>query len=303
MEYILTVSLATISGVAARFYMLRRDYRQYPSYPQGWAIHLFIGFIGALLGAILVPSFIEREFTAVSFLLMAASQFREVRSVERDTLANMEPTEMVKRGTAYIEGIARVFEARNYLAIWTAFVVAIIAESCSNLSLTWQILLPIIAGMVFAAVLNILMQGSSIGDIADIKSTDIEFDGPILVVGGIHVMNVGLKSAQAVYHEKAVAAEIIPKTVEGKATLTNIGQMQAIAHDVSSMVGVYMDVGEQEFTPLVRRDPESGKLVIVMVPSDDNEGAFLEAISNVPVLEGAIKKPLRSVAGRMVDGG
>src|SRR5690554_4815359 len=111
MEYILTVALATRSGLMARFYMLRRDYRQYPSYPQGWAVHLFIGFIGALLGAIIVPSFIEREFTAVSFLLMAASQFREVRGVERDTLENMEPTEMVSRGTAYIEGIARVFEA------------------------------------------------------------------------------------------------------------------------------------------------------------------------------------------------
>ena len=77
--------------------------------------------------------------------------------------------------------------------------------------------------------------------------------------------------------------------------------MQAIAHDVSSMVGVRMDVGEQEYTPLVRRDPVSGKLVIVIVPSEDDEQAFLEAISNVPVLEGAIRKPLRSVAGRMMD--
>ena len=38
-----------------------------------------------------------------------------------------------------------------------------------------------------------------------------------------------------------------------------------------------------------------------MIPSEDNEDAFLEAISNVPVLESAIRKPLRSVAGRMMD--
>jgi len=68
------------------------------------------------------------------------------------------------------------------------------------------------------------------------------------------------------------------------------------------MVGVYMDVGEQEYTPLVRRDPKSGKLVMVMIPSEDNQEAFLEAVSNVPVLETAIRKPLRSVAGRMMDG-
>lgn len=40
----------------------------------------------------------------------------------------MEATELVKRGTAYIEGIARVFEARNYLSIWVALVVAAAAE-------------------------------------------------------------------------------------------------------------------------------------------------------------------------------
>ncbi|MGB3986145.1 MAG: YIEGIA domain-containing protein, partial [Limnochordia bacterium] len=48
MRYLTTIVLATFSGLMARLYMLRRDYRQYPSYPQGWAIHLFIGFIGAL---------------------------------------------------------------------------------------------------------------------------------------------------------------------------------------------------------------------------------------------------------------
>lgn len=302
MNYLLTIILASISGFFARLYMLRRDYRQYPSYPQGWAVHLFIGFIGALLGAVLVPSLMEKEFTAVSFLLMAASQFREVRNIERSTLEQMEPTELVARGTAYIEGIARVFEARNYLAIWTAFIVAITAELLRHQTQLLQIGVSLLTAAITAGLLNILMRGPSIEDIADIQMGDIEFDGPILVVGGVDVMNVGLSSTREIYRNRAVAAEIIPKDPDAKATLANIGQMQAIAHDVSAMVGVYMDVGEQEFTPLVRRDSDSGKLVLVMVPSDDAVDAFLEAISNVPVLESAVRKPLRSVAGRMIDG-
>lgn len=302
MEYMLTIVLATFSGLIARLYMLRRDYRQYPSYPQGWAIHLFIGFIGALLGAILVPSLIEVEFAAVSFLLMAASQFREVRNIERSSLEKLEHTELVMRGTAYIEGIARVFEARNYLAIWTAFIVAIVSEMTIHAGWMVQIPAALAAGAIAAGVLNQLMRGPSIGDIADVKMTEIGFDGPILVVGGVSVMNVGLTTARERYLKQAVAAEIIPRDVKAKATLANIGQMQAIAHDAAAMVGVYMDVGEQEFTPLVRRDPESGKLVMVMIPSEDNQEAFLEAVSNVPVLETAIRKPLRSVAGRMMDG-
>lgn len=302
MKYSITIFLATIVGLGARFYMLRRDYRQYPSYPQGWIVHLFIGFIGALLGAVLILSFLEKEFTAVSFLLMAASQFREVRDVERSTLERMESTEMVKRGSAYIEGIARVFEARNYLAIWTAFIVALVFELLKGWNLGLQIGLALAAGILTAGLLNMFMRGPSIADIADIRKSSIEFDGPILVIGGVYVMNIGLREVRDIYRKKAVAAEILPKNPDAKATLANIGQMQAIVHDVSAMIGVYMDVGEQEFTPIARRDPKSGKLVLVMVPSDDNQHAFLEAVSNVPVLESAVRKPLRSVAGRMMDG-
>ncbi len=302
MEYLFTIIVATLSGFFARLYMLRRDYRQYPSYPQGWAVHLFLGFIGALLGAVLIPSLVEKEFAAVSFLLLAASQFREVRNIERSTLEQTEPTELVARGTAYIEGIARVFEARNYLAIWTAFIVAIVAQLSHGQGVFFRLGISVIAGVIVAGLLNFLMRGPSIADIANIKVAEIEFHGPLLVVGGVDVMNVGLSATREIYKNRAVAADIIPKDPNAKATLANIGQMQAIAHDVSAMVGVYMDVGEQEFTPLVRRDPDSGKLVLVIVPSDDATDAVLEAISNVPVLEGAVRKPLRSVAGRMIDG-
>ncbi|NLM25384.1 MAG: hypothetical protein GX208_04610 [Firmicutes bacterium] len=300
MQYLLTIILGTIGGLLARFYMLRRDYRQYPSYPQGWAIHLFIGFIGAFLGSIIVPSVLEQEFAAVSFLLLAASQFREVRNIERSSLEKIEATELVVRGSAYIEGIARVFEARNYLSIITSLFISIVSELL-KFNLTLRLIGSTATGLLTAGLLNYLMRGPSISDIADIKLAEINFDGPILDIGGVKVSNVGLDSVREIYQKYGVAAEIHPKDPDAKATLSNIGQMQAIAHDVSSMVGVRMDVGEQEYTPLVRRDPVSGKLVIVIVPSEDDEQAFLEAISNVPVLEGAIRKPLRSVAGRMMD--
>lgn len=279
--------------MAARWYMLRRDYRQYPSYPQGWATHLFIGFIGGMIGALLIPSFLEMEFAAASFLLLAASQFREVRSVERISLENMESTELVPRGTAYIEGIARVFEARNYLAIWTALVVS--GASFVNI---WVALG---AGAVAAALLNRLMTGPHIRDIASIEIAELSFRGAVLEVAGVAISNVGLKQARETYLRRGMAAVIRPHDPNAKATLANVGQMQAIAHDVASMVGVFMDVGEQNFVPLVRREPESGMLVVSMLPADRNEASFLEAISLVPVLEGAVRKPLRSSAGQMVD--
>lgn len=292
--------MATLAGLLSRWYMLRRDYRQYPSYPQGWAIHLFLGFIGGLIGAIIVPAFLEEEYSAISFLLLAASQFREVRNVERSTLDAMEATEMVKRGTAYIEGIARVFEARNYLAIWVALSVGIASEALITIG-WWRFPLSIVVGILIATSLNNLMQGKMIEEIATVSLTEIEFEKSLLVVEGLIIMNVGLEEAREIYLERGLAGRISPHDPNSKGTLSNLGQMQAIAHDVSSMVGIYMDVGEQEFTPIVRRNPESGSLYIIMVPSEKDEAAFLTAIRRVPVLEGAVRKPLTSVAGKMMD--
>jgi uncharacterized membrane protein YeaQ/YmgE (transglycosylase-associated protein family) len=300
MKYLPTLVIATLVGFLARLYMLRRDYRQYPSYPQGWAIHLFLGFIGGAIGAIIVPAILEGDFSAVSFLLLAASQFREVRNVERETLSSMEATEMVKRGTAYIEGIARVFEARNYLAIWVALSAAVASELLADIG-WWRMAAGVLVGAVLAAVLVRLMQGDLIGDIASVELSEIKFEGALVVIEGTVMMNVGLPESRRVYEERALAASVRPKGPNAKATLANLGQMQAIAHDVSSMIGVYMDVGEQEFIPMVRRDPATGSLRVLMVPSERDENAFLAAIRRVPVLEGAVRKPLTSYAGKMID--
>jgi uncharacterized membrane protein YeaQ/YmgE (transglycosylase-associated protein family) len=299
-KYLFTVVAAALGGTVARWYMLESDYRMYPSYPQGWSIHLFLGFIGGSIGAILVPAFLEGEFSAVSFLLLAASQFREVRNVERATLQAMERTEMVPRGTGYIEGIARTFEARNYLSIWVALSMAVTAEGFAFLG--WpRLILSLAAGALSAVMLNRLMRGTQIRDIAKVELVPIRFDQSLLVLEETVMRNVGGEDARAVYRERGLAAVIKPNGPNEKATLSNIGQMQAIAHDVAAMVGVFMDVGEQQFSPLVRRNPSSGNLYLAMVPSEPDREAFLSAVERVPVLEGAVRKPLTSKAGKMMD--
>lgn len=300
MKYLSTLGLGTLAGFLARLYMLRRDYRQYPSYPQGWAIHLFLGFIGGLIGAVIVPALMDGDFSAVSFLLLAATQFREVRNMERQTLTAMEATELVGRGSGYIEGIARVFEARNYLAIWVALAVAVTVQACSpNLAL--QITGSVVVGMLSAWLLNHLMHGQVVGDIAHVELAPLAFDGPVLQVGGVQVMNVGMAEARKTWLDRGLGVQIKPKGPDAKATLANIGQMQAIAHDVTAMIGLYMDVGEQEFVPIVRRERESGSLVLAIVPSEQDADALLDAVRRVPVLEGAVRRPLQSRAGRMMD--
>ena len=67
---------------------------------------------------------------------------------------------------------------------------------------------------------------------------------------------------------------ITPKNPDAKATLANIGQRQAIAHDAATLVGVTKEVDEPYFTPLVRRDGKSGKVVLAIIPAEkDRRGA------------------------------
>ncbi|EGL17186.1 hypothetical protein HMPREF9413_5466 [Paenibacillus sp. HGF7] len=104
-------------GIASRLYLLRTDYRQYPTYPHGKIIHVSLGVIAAGLGAVAVPALLDKNYTAVTFLTVAAQQFRDVRNMERQSLMQVDQMELVPRGVSYIEGIAMVFEGRNYLVI------------------------------------------------------------------------------------------------------------------------------------------------------------------------------------------
>ncbi len=100
-------------GVLTRLYLLKTDYRQYPTYLHGKIIHIALGFIAAGLGTIAVPAIMEKEFAAITFLALAASQFRDVRNMERNTLNELDQYELVPRGKTYIEGIAIVLKGET----------------------------------------------------------------------------------------------------------------------------------------------------------------------------------------------
>lgn len=297
------VVAGTLAGALARLDTLVVDYRQYPSYPQGYTIHMTLAVIASFLGAVAIPALVVKDFAAASFLALAATQFREVRSIERETLLNLEESELVPRGTAYIEGIARVFEARNYLAMLTAFVAsgAVVVAGEVTQSLGWALVAGAVAGALIWIVIKRGVRGPHVGDLVELSIAPIEFDGPLLTVSGVVLMNIGIEEARERYLREGIGVVMVPKSPSAKATLANIGQRQAIAHDASTLVGITKEIDEPYFTPLVRRDGKTGKVVMAIVPAERNPEALLEAIRRVPVLEAAVRKPTQSVAGRMVD--
>lgn len=292
-EYGLTIGLGTLMGTLARVYMLRSDYRQYPGYPHGFVTHISLGVIAAALGSVAIPAIVEKEFAAVTFLALAAQQFRDIRNMERESLAALEEAELVPRGHDYIEGIARVFESRNYLVIVTALV-----TSSVNHFTRWP-LLSVITGIALIAACEYLMKGKVIGDIAVVKAGTLRFEGPLLMVDEIAIMNVGLPTMREKVLNDGLGVVIHPKDDNARATLHNMGQRQAISHVATAILGTKKDIDTPEFTPLVRKNTDVGSVALFCVPAEKDMDSLIAAVERVPVLESAYRAPLKTKAGRI----
>ncbi|MBS3948895.1 MAG: YIEGIA family protein [Dethiobacter sp.] len=278
-------------GTLARYLMLRRDFRQYPSYPHAVINHLALGFVAAMMGAVAIPAIVAKEYTAVTFLALAATQFREVRRMEREMLLALEQSELVARGKDFIEGIARTFEARNYLVI-------LISLMTSGVTFVFGAFAGVIAGMAALTIARSLMRGQIVKDIAKVRPARVRFVGPNVFVEDIHIMNLALAEIRDIYTQRARAVILEPYDDTAREILANVGQRQAIAHDAAALLGVHREVDTAEFMPLLRRDPDTGRVGMIIVPIEPDEKCLVVAVENVPVLESAAVNPLASRAGR-----
>jgi len=290
-QYLTATILGVAFGAAARGLMLRSDYRQFPAFPHGFVTHLSLGFIAAVLGALAIPALWEKEFTAVTFLSLAATQFRDIREVERKTLTNLDKSNLVPRGPDYIEGIAHVFEARNYLVM----LIALVTSGISYLIAPWA---GILAGLVMLAFSMSLMGGKVLSDIAIVRPGKIHFEGPNVFVDEIHFMNLAREEVRRMIMERGLGVIIEPKDDDARATLANNGQRMAIAHDAAIQLGIYKDVDTAEFTPILRRNLDSGRIGLLIVPQEPDMDSLVEAVKRVPILESARSRPLQSRPGR-----
>lgn len=292
-QYLIAILLGFLAGTLARLCMLRSDYRNYPSYPHGYIIHLSLGAIAAILASLAVPALIEEELTAITFLVLCAQQFRDIRSMERDTLMKLEELALVPRGADYIEGIAKVFESRNYLVMLVALTVSASTVLAGRLA-------GCIAAIVMIGVSLWCMRGSFVGDIARIEPGVLHFEKSLLYVDDIVLMNIGSPDAREKILREGVGIVLYPNNDDGRAVLNSPGQRQAILHDISILTGNQIDVGEQEWTPMARKNMKTGALGIFILPNVKDTACVIAAAKRTPVLESAAQKPLSSRIGQKV---
>lgn len=282
-NYLVAVVTGIIFGFVSRLTLLRTDFRQYPTYPQGRIIHLSFGFIASFIGAVAIPAFLESDWTAVTFLGLAATQFREVRKMERESLEKIDTDELVKRGTPFIEGMAQAFESRNYLVMFTALITTLFSVI--------NIFAGIISGIVMLIVVKKNMSGKLLLDMADIEEGDIRFEGPTLFVSDILIKNVGLEDSRKIIQEKAVGVIVTPKNKSSIVTISHIGQRQAMLHHVANVLGSFLDSGEPALVPLAKRDMEDGRIALFIMPREKDFAQIQKVLEHVPILDSALRLP------------
>lgn len=290
-EFTYPIIFGVVVGTIARLYMLRTDYRQYPTYLHGRIIHIATGFIAAALGTVAIPSIMKQEFTAITFLALAASQFREVRNMERTTLQALDELELVPRGKTYIEGIAIAFEGRNYIVILTSFITTL-----TFITINWWA--AVIAGIICLLIAKKLMSGGKLKDIVDIEEHELHFEGAGLLIDNIYIMNVGLPERQEEILKYGMGFILKPKSFNVRPTIANLGQRQAILHDISIALGIYRDSGTPALVPIAKRDLDDGRVAVFVLPQIREVEKAIRVIGHVPILENAIRLPNESVANK-----
>ena len=270
-------------GTIARIVTLRIDTRQNPSFPTGGFICIVIGILASALGAVAIPSLLNKEFTAVTFIALAIQHFRDVRKTEKESLEDLEKTEYSKRGAAYIDGIAKTYESRNYLSLLTSLFVVLILSILSLDNLILNMLVALVSGLCIIYFLTRLTKGKCIGDICNIKEGKITIDHSDLFVDGMYVTNVlGTRKSREIFLKEGIGIVIEPKSSKFRITLENYGQRQAMLFEATRTFGVK----RYSFT---RKNYTKGKLLLAFVPIVRDPDAIIDVIKKTPVLENSRK--------------
>lgn len=278
------ILLGILMGTVARFATLRIDSRQVPSYPNSYFINLVTGFFAASLGSVAIPALLSDDFAAVTFLMLAVQHFRDIRKQIQESLEQLDSVGFAPRGSAYIDGIAKTFESRNYICLLTSLgtVLALYLVMSQN---AWiNLAIALMTGSALICFLVHFTKGKCIGDICSLHFGEIDIRGAELFVDDIWVTAMlGLEKRKRMFIEQGVALVASPKSEKQRLTLENEGQQAAILYDAARSFGTK----ELYFT---KRSLSDGRIVIAFVPIIKDKEKILAAVRNTPILESVRKR-------------
>lgn len=281
------ILLGILLGTTARFVTLRIDLRQVPSYPNSYFINLVTGFFAASLGSVAIPALLSNDFAAVTFLMLAVQHFRDIRKQIQESLEQIDPVGFAPRGSAYIDGISKTFEARNYICLLTSLGTVLVLYLTMNENVWINAVTAVVIGPALILGMVHFTKGKCIGDICTLHFGNIDIRGSELYVDDIWVTAMlGIAKRKKMFMDEGVALVATPKSEKQRLTLENDGQRVAILYDAARSFGTK----ELSFT---KRSFSDGKIVIAFVPIIKDKEKLLNEIRNTPILESVRKMSRR----------
>ncbi len=277
------IAIGTTMGLLARLLALRVDIRQVPSYPSAFFSTIVLGFIASALGSVAIPALLTKDYTAITFLSLAIQQFREVRKLEIESYTQLEDTEYVRRGKAYIDGIAKTFESRNYFCVITSIVTVLSMHLFNFMPFIANVACSAAVGLIAFSICHRFSKGKNVGDICTVNEGSIEVRGSELYVDGFFVTSyLGTEKSRNLLRQDGIAVVLTPKAPENRITLENPGQQQAILFEAVRSLGLR----RYQF---MRRNLRTGQIVIAFVPIMHDLDMLIRSIHSTPILESSRK--------------
>jgi len=282
-EYVVMIITGIVSGMIARIITLYVDYRQTPTYPNGLFNNLVTGFVASALGAVAIPALIKQDFTAITFLAIATQHFRDIRKLEGESLTKLDQVGYTKRGPAYIDGIAKTYEARHYISLAAAITAVLCMYLLSGQALLVQIAAGLAAGLAVTIAIKHFTKGKNVGDISTIKEGKIRVEGSELYVDNMFVTSVlGTARSKELFEKEGIAVVVSPKSDMYRVTLDNLGQRQAMLFEACRTLGV------KRFA-FIRKNFKNGVILIAIVPIVRDTDKMIRTVANTPILENSRK--------------
>ncbi len=280
--------VALILGVLSRLIVLRIVNKQQPTQPQDYIEQLILSFIASALGAVAFPALLDKEFAALTFLAVGIQQFQEVASEEEITLSNIDDSELIRKGMTYIHDVAKNYEVRNYLSIFSSLAASIAFITIFNtfkVNFIMCTISSIVATGIVGYIFKKILANKSLEDIVDVEVVPIEFDGALLKVGGVVLTNIGLEASKQRYLEKGIGLKVIPKDMVSAGIIGDPAQQQVMLHNVYLHMGIDRDVDEPEFIPIARTNPKDNSVNFGYIPLVRDVDLTVEAIKSAPILD------------------
>ena len=280
--------VALLIGILTRGLVLRITDKQYPSRPQDYLEQIIISGLAAALGAIAFPALIDKEFSALTFFAVAIQQFQGLSQEEQISIENIDEGEVVPKGAAYIEEISSTYESRSYISLFSSLVASVLyiyPARAYKLGFLPCTILAIIGGAIVGFIFKWYLKRRSIGDIADVVEAKINFDGPILKVNDVYINNIGLEDSRARYLNQGIAIELIPKDMKAYGIISDLGQRQAILHNLFIHFGINKDVDEKDLLAITKLDLNKNTLVIPYLPLVKDMDEVMKVVKSTPILE------------------